>query len=176
MNEFETKPQPTEPAPECNSRDNIQAFVLIAATALGLYIFFRLGTPFLGPLAWALALAVLFDSLHREFERKIKRPNLAAAVTVVIIALILIVVVSFVVERLATEAAKSAAAIKAKVESGEWANVIESYPFLAPLGRWLESNTDLSGTLNATASWLTTKAASVVQGSVVQLISVLLMF
>ena len=177
MNEFDdTRPLPDEQSGDWSSRENVRTLVLFGVTAIGLYVFYRLGLPFLGPLAWALALAVLFNPMHREFERRIKKPNLAATVTVVIIGLILVVVVAFVVERLVTEAAKGAGAIKLKVESGEWTNVIESYPFLAPLGRWLESNTDLSGTVNAGASWLTTKAASLVQGSVVQLISVLLMF
>ncbi|MGH7945848.1 MAG: AI-2E family transporter [Opitutaceae bacterium] len=176
MNELDTKPVPDERSSGWSSRDNVQALVLVAGTGLGLYVFFLLGLPFLGPLAWALALAVLFTPMHRALERKIKRPNLAATITVVLIGLILVLVVAFVVERLVTEAAKGAAAIKLKVESGEWTNVIESYPFLAPLGRWIEANTDLSGTVNQVASWLTTKAASLVQGSVVQFISVLLMF
>ena len=176
MNEFETKPAPAPQTSDWSSRDNIQALVLLAATALGLYIFYRLSLPFLGPLAWALALAVLFNPMHRRLEQKIKRPNLAATITVVLIALLLILVVAFVVERLVTEAAKGAAVIKAEIESGRWVNVIESYPFLAPIGRWLESNSDLTSTLNTMVSWLTTKAASLVQGSVVQLIGVLLMF
>jgi predicted PurR-regulated permease PerM len=176
MNEFDTKLVPDERASDWHSRSNVQTLVLTAITAVCLYVFFRLGVPFLGPLAWALALAVLFYPLHLQLEGKIKRPNLAASITVILIALLLVMVVAFVVERLVTEAAKGAAAIKVKVESGEWTNVIESYPSLAPVGRWLESNTDLSSTVNRVATWLTTKAASLVQGSVVQLISLLLMF
>jgi predicted PurR-regulated permease PerM len=177
MNDVDIKPAPAERnSGQWNSAANVQALVLLAATAIGIYIFAHLGLPFLGPLAWALALAVLFHPMHRALERKIKRPNLAATITVLLIGLILTLVVAFVVERLVSEAAKGAAAIKAKVESGEWTNVIESYPFLAPVGRWIESNSDLSSTVNTVASWLTTKAASLVQGSVVHLISVLLMF
>jgi predicted PurR-regulated permease PerM len=176
MNELDIKPATAERAEEWDSRDNIRTLVLVAATVICLFLFYRLGLPFLGPLSWALALAALFTPMHRTLERKIKRPNLAATVTVVLIALLLLLVVAFVVERLVIEAAAGAASIKAKLESGEWTNVIESYPFLAPLGHWIEDNSDLSGTVNTVASWLTTKAASLVQGSVVHLISVLLMF
>jgi predicted PurR-regulated permease PerM len=176
MNELETSPTPGPRANDLGSHFNVQTLVLIATTAFGLFICFRLGAPFLGPLAWALALAVLFHPLHRWLERKIRRPNLAAALTVVFVSLVLVLVVAFVVERLVTEAAKGAVAIKTRVETGEWAQVIEAHPTLAPLGRWIQENTDLTRTVSTMASWLTTKGASVLQGSVVQLISVLLTF
>lgn len=136
----------------------------------------RLGAPFLGPLAWALALAVLFKPLHVWIERKIKRPNVAAMLTVLFVSLIAILVVAFVAERLASEVGKGAAAIKAKVESGDWRRAIDAHPNLAPIGQWIENHTDLSRTLSAAATWLTTRAASLVQGSLVQLVAVLLTF
>src|SRR5688572_2307927 len=176
MNELETRPTPAASANEWGSRQNIQTLVLLAVTAIGLFICFELGAPFLGPLAWALALAVLFHPVHRWLERKIKRPNLAATITVVLVSLVVVVVVAFVVQRLASEAAKGAIAIKTRVETGEWTRIIQSHPTLEPVGRWIESNTDLTRSVSTIASWLTTKGASLVQGSVVQLISVLLTF
>lgn len=176
MNEIETKQSPLTVATDWGSRSHVHALVLIALTSFGVFATVRLGLPFLGPLAWALALAVLFNPVHRWLERKIKRPNLAASISVVVIGLILVVVVAFVAERLASEAAKGASAIKTRVETGEWKQAIESHAYLAPFGRWIETNTDLSGALSAATTWLTTRAASLVQGSVVQIVSVFLTF
>jgi predicted PurR-regulated permease PerM len=175
MTDLETRTA-SRRANDLASPHNVQFLVLIATTAIGLLICFRLGAPFLGPLASALALAVLFYPLHRRLEQKIRRPNLAAAITVVLVGLVLAIVVAFVVDRLVSEATKGAIAIKARVETGEWARVLDAHPNLAPLGRWIRENTDLTRTVSTMTSWLTTKGASLLQGSVVQLISVLLTF
>ena len=60
---------------------NIQTLVLIIATALGIYLCFRLVAPFIAALAFAMALAVLFTPLQKRLEGKLKRASLAAAVT-----------------------------------------------------------------------------------------------
>ena len=41
-----------------SSRNHIYMLVLLAATAIGIYLCYRLAEPFLSALAWALALAV----------------------------------------------------------------------------------------------------------------------
>ena len=177
MNEFDTTPpQVTGEKDDRISRRHIHALVLVAATAVGFYLCFRLVQPFLAALAWALALAILFNPLNRWLETKIKRTSVAATITVIVVALVLVLVVAFVGERLVSETAKGATFIKSRVESGEWFLVIESHPLLAPVGRWLENNTDLSDTISGVASWLTNKGASILQGSVVKVISLLLTF
>lgn len=176
MNEPDQPPAPAPVANDWGSRRHVHALVLIVATAAGVYASIRLAAPFIAALAWALALAVLFLPVHRWLERKVRRPNLAATITVVVASLIVLVVVAFVVQRLATEAIAGATAVRAQVESGQLMRDIAAHPTLAPLARWIETNTDVSASLSAIATWLTTKAASLVQGSVVQLVGLLLTF
>jgi predicted PurR-regulated permease PerM len=176
MSELNTLPTPRSSANDWGSRRHVHDLVLIAATAVGLYLCYRLAAPFLAALAWALALAVLFAPFHRWLESKVKRPNLTAGITVFLVGLVVVVVTAFVVQQLMVEAAKGAVALKTKVESGEWLRAIEANPRVAPIGRWIEKNIDLSGTAATAASWLTAKGGAVVQGSMMQALQLVLTF
>jgi predicted PurR-regulated permease PerM len=176
MNEHEANPTADPVANNGGSRSRGQALVLIVATALGIYLCYRLFLPFLPALAWALALAVLFSPFHRWLEPKLKHPSLAAAVSVLMVGLIVAVPAAFVGQRLILEAARGAEIIKTKVESGEWRRAIETQPRLAPLADWIERKLDLPGTVKTLATWLTTTAGSIAKGSVVQVIGFCLTF
>ena len=176
MNERATRPPVAPVASDWGSRSHVQALVLIGATALGIYFCYRLVLPFLPPLVWALALAVLFAPLHRWLESKLKHPSLAAAVSVLGVGLIVAVPATFVAQRLIMESARGAEIIKTKIESGEWRRAIEAQPRLAPLANWIERQFDLPGTAKAVATWLTTTAGSIVKGSVVQVLGFVLTF
>ncbi|MBI5383321.1 MAG: AI-2E family transporter [Verrucomicrobia bacterium] len=175
MNERETNPAGTPIANEWGSRGHVQTLVLMAATVLGIYLCYRLATPFLSALVWALALAVLFSPFQRWLESKLKRPGLAALIAVLVVALIVVVAATFVGQRLVHEAAKGAEIIKTKVESGEWRRALESHPRLAPVADWMERQ-NLPGTVKTVATWMTTTGSSFVKGSVVELIGLLVTF
>jgi predicted PurR-regulated permease PerM len=176
MNKLEPLSTPRAAANDRGSRNHVHDLVLIAATAVGLYLCYRLTAPFLAALAWALALAVLFAPLHRWLESKLKRPNLTATITVFLIGLAVVVVAAVVTQQLISEAAKGAVTLRSKFESGEWLRAIEANPTVAPIGRWMEKNIDFSGTAGAAASWLTTKGGALVQGSVMQGLQLVLTF
>ena len=156
------------------SRSHVHTLVLMAVTIGGLYFSYRLAAPFFSSLAWAMALAVLFVPLHRRLERKIKHPNLAAMISVLAVVLIIGVPMMFVMERMIGEAVRGAETIKNLVESGAWRRTLESNSLLAPVGDWIEQQLDLSGLINGATSWLTNLGASLVQGSVLQLIGIVL--
>jgi predicted PurR-regulated permease PerM len=158
------------------SRSHIQALVMIAVTALGIYLCYRLALPFLPALVWALTLAILFTPLHRWLESKLTRPNLAAAATVLVVGLMVAVPATFLGQRLIMESARGADIIKTKVESGEWRRAIEAQPRIAPLAGWIERQVDLPGTVKSVATWLTTTAGPIVKGSVVHVIGFCLTF
>ena len=157
------------------SRSHVRALVLMGATALGIYVCYRLATPFLPALSWALALAVLFSPLQRRLESKLQRPNLAAAISVMVIGLVVLGLAIFVGQRLVQEAAKGAELIKTKVESGEWRHVLEARPRLVPLADWMERQ-NLPGTVKAVATWMTTTGSSFIKGSVVEVFGFFMTF
>jgi predicted PurR-regulated permease PerM len=159
-----------------SSRNHIYMLVLLAATAIGIYLCYRLAEPFLPALAWALALAVLFIPFHRRLESKIKNPSLAASISVLVIGLIVVVPAAFVGQRLISEAVKGVDTVRTKFEAGEWRRGLEARPRLAPIAKWIERHFDLPGAVQTGATWLTTKAGSFLKGSMMGAIGVCLTF
>lgn len=158
------------------SRGHVHTLLLMAATVAGIHLCYLMAEPFLSALAWALALAVLIAPLHRWMELKVKSPNLATTICVLAAVLFVVVPAVFVAERVIGEAAKGTETIKAMVESGEWRRSLEGHPSIAPIGHWLERQFDLPEMVNSATAWLTGTAASFVQGSVLELIGVVLTF
>jgi predicted PurR-regulated permease PerM len=154
----------------------IHALVLLLATFGGIYICYLLALPFLSALSWALVLAVLFASVHQAMEARLRMPNLSAMISVFVLVLIVVVPTIFVVERLISEAAKGATVIQAQVEGGVWRGAIDAHPWIAPIDKWIEQQIDLPAIFGNVASWLTNTGASFVQGSIVQLLGVVLTF
>ena len=154
----------------------METLVLLVAITLGIYICYQLTLPFLSPLTWSLALAVLFTPFQRRLEARLKRPGLAAFATVLLVGFVVAVPATFVGQQLIQEAAKGAQTIKAKVESGEWRRIVEAQPRIAPLADWVERKVDLPGTLKDISGWLTSTAGSIVKLSVVNGIAFCLTF
>jgi predicted PurR-regulated permease PerM len=165
-----------EKAGEWSSPRQLRALVVVAATVLGVYLCYRMAEPFVPALAWALALAVLFAPAYRWLKSAVKSATLAASISVVVIGLIVVVPATFVGQRLVAEGARGADTIRAKLESGEWQRMLDAHPRVAPIARRIEQRIDLPGTISSVGAWLTTAAASLVKGSVVQAIDVLLTF
>ena len=91
MNELgnQTCPPRIDTAHDWTSRRQIRAIVLAIATAIGIYLCWRLAAPFIAPLAWALALAVMFAPAYRWLEGRLRRPNLAATLAIFLIVCLL---------------------------------------------------------------------------------------
>jgi predicted PurR-regulated permease PerM len=162
-------------AHDWGSRNPVQIVVLIAATAFGLFICYLLAAPFLTSITWSLALAVVFVPLQRWVELIFSNRNIAAAISVLIIAMFVLTLVLFVGQRLVQEASGGAQLVNTRIESGEWRRALESRPRLAPLAAWMEQQ-NLPETVKAGMSWMSTTGASVVRGSIVEVMSLLLTF
>ena len=175
MNEPTTHPAVATGMSNWGSRSHVQTLVLMGTTATGIYLCYRLATPFLSGVVWALALAVLFSPLQGWLESKLKRPNLAAMVSVLVIGLVVLGLAVFVGQRLVQEAAHGAELIKTKVESGEWRHALEAHPRLVPLADWMERQ-NVPATVKSVATWMTTTGASFVKGSMVEVIGLFLTF
>lgn len=158
------------------ARSHVQTLVLMAVTALGIYVCYLLAAPFLQALAWALALAILFTPLQRWLESRLKHANLAAVVSVLGIGLMVVIPAILVGQQLVLQTAKGTELIEAKLSSGEWHRALEAQPRLAPLIDWMEKEIDLPGTIKALASWLSAAAGSILKGSVFQVVGFCLVF
>lgn len=148
----------------------IASLVLLTATALACFLCYRMAVPFVPALVWALTLAVLFAPLQRWVETKLRRPSLAAFVSVAIIGIIVVVPLTFVGQRLVAQATKGAELIQQKFGSGEWRSTLQAHPRLAEFAGRIERQFDLPGLVKTSATWLSSAAGSIVKGSVAQLV------
>ena len=176
LNKLETKQLAASAANDWGSRSHVQTLVLMAATAFGIYLCYRLATPFLSALAWALALAVLFAPFQRWLESKLKHPNLSAAVSVLVIGMTVVVPALLVGQQLVLQAAKGALLIETRIDSGEWRRGLEAQPRLALLADRIEREIDLPGTVQTLTTSLSTTAGTIVKRSVYQVIGFCLTF
>jgi len=148
----------------------------MAATAMAVYLCYRLASPFLAPLTWALALAILFAPFQRWVESRLSHSSLAAFLAVLVIALILVVPMTFVVQRLVVEAARGATLIETKVEAGDWKQSLATQRHVGSILERIERQIDLPGSVRIFSNWLITRAGSIVTGSVFQAVDFLLTF
>lgn len=174
MSDAETTQAPAESARDWGSRSQRNSLVLMALTLGGLYLCYRMASPFLPALAWALALAILLVPVQRWLEPKLYSPGLAAGALVLLVGVGILFPAMLIGDRLIDEAAGGAKAISAMVDSGQWRHNLVAYPLLAPVVDWVERQFDLPDTVNVLTSWLTGAIASLARESVVQLIGMVL--
>ena len=162
---------PAPPAQAVNregwwTRDHALIVVLVAATALLLFFCWRLVYPFLTPIAWALALAVVAHPLHSWIAGRIKHPGTAAGLAVFVIAVVLVALASFVGHSILKEAAAGAQTIQAGLETGQWREQLAANPRLGGALTALEQQANLTGQLHGMAGEIGKRVSQVVTGSV----------
>src|SRR5688572_9281061 len=101
------------------TRDHTLVLVLVVATALLLFACWRLIQPFVGPLAWALALAVVAHPVHTWLSRRTEKPGVAAGGAVLAVAILIVGPAVFVGHNLVNEAGSAVKVIQTEVESGK---------------------------------------------------------
>jgi predicted PurR-regulated permease PerM len=147
------------------TRDHALIVVLVAATAFLLFFCWQLLRPFLTPIAWALALAVVAHPLHIWITRRIKQPGIAAGFTVFVIVLVLVALASFVGHSILKEASAGAQAVQAGLESGQWQAQLAANPWLGGALSALEQQANLTGQLHGMAGEIGKRVSQVVTGS-----------
>jgi len=110
------------------SRPRMQAFVLLGATALGLYLCYRLVHPFLPALSWGLALAVVGYPIHKFICRRLPYKTLSAALTVLVIAALIIVPIVFVTQQLMRQATEAVGYAQEAISGDTWRQAAEKQP------------------------------------------------
>ncbi len=152
------------------------SYILATAAIAGVAICVLMVWPFLGAITWALALAILFVPVHARIEARLRNPTVAAMVSVLVLVIVVAVPAIFVVERLVNEAASGAGALQERLAAGELQKLLDSYPRLAPIGKWIERQLDLPALTASVAALLSNMGASFVKGSVLQIVEIVLTF
>jgi predicted PurR-regulated permease PerM len=120
------------------TRPRAVALALCAATGIALFLCYRLVSPFLPALAWALALAVIAHPLHRRIKQRVSHSELAAGLSAALAAVVVVVPVVFVSNTLVREAARYASSLQDSFTTGRWQETLKPYPRIERLVLWLE--------------------------------------
>jgi len=156
------------------TREHALVVVLVAATALLLFLCWLLVQPFLGPIAWALALAVVAHPLHGWIARRIEKPGLAAGLAVFAIAVVIIAPAIFVGHSIVREAVSGAQTIQSGLESGKWREQLARSPRLGGALAAIEQQGNLGSQLQGLAGEATKRVSTVLTGSAWAVIELLL--
>ena len=79
---------------------------VMLATAIALYLCWLMIKPFLGVVAWAIVLVIVFYPVHRRLARRITRPGLRALVSCLLVVLIIVLPLVLLTTLLAQELVK----------------------------------------------------------------------
>lgn len=79
---------------------------MLAATAIALYLCWLMIRPFLGVLAWAIVLVIVFYPVHRRLSIRIKRRGLRALLSCLLVVLVIILPLTVLTAAIAQELVK----------------------------------------------------------------------
>ena len=154
----------------------MRILLIFAATAFGFYLCYRLALPFMSSLTAALVLSIMLLPMHRKLERRARHANLAASISVGVAAIVIVVPLAFMAQLLLREAASGALYLSDLLQTTEWRQAIEAYPRIASVVTWLEEQFDLAGVFGGFAAWLSSVSASLLRGSIGQVLNLVLTF
>ncbi|MGO8836297.1 MAG: AI-2E family transporter [Limisphaerales bacterium] len=155
-------------------RIRIRAIALAGLAALGIYLCYRLAQPCIPSLVWAGALALVFNPVHRWIEAKVRRPNLAAVVSLTIIGLLVVVPVTWFAQQLVQQATLVPDKIQTQIAAGKWYVHADEHPQAANLLAWVERQVSSPENASKTAIWLKTVLSGLVKQSAIAAVQVCL--
>jgi len=125
-------------------------------------------------LVWAGALALVFTPLHRWIEARLRRPNLAAAVSLTIIGLLVVVPATWFAQQLAQQATMVPENIQRQIAAGKWHVRADEHPQVAHFLAWVEQQVSSPEGASTATIWLKTILSRLVKESAIAAVQVCL--
>jgi len=156
------------------SRTRIRTIALAVLTAVGVCLCFRLAQPCIPSLVWAGALASVFNPLHRWIEARVRRPNLAAAFSLVIIGLLVVAPATWFAQMLAEQAISVPEYVQKQIAAGKWRMPDDQHPRLAHFLALVERQVSSPENASMAATWLKTILSRLVKETAIAAVQVCL--
>ena len=96
--------------------NNVRWWLLLFVTAISLYLCWRMVQPFLGVIAWATVLVIIFYPVHKRLAQRIRRPSLAALVSCALVILIILVPIALITLAVFKELANAVQSMQSAVD------------------------------------------------------------
>jgi predicted PurR-regulated permease PerM len=124
--------------------DRVFALIPVALFILFFYLLYRIFAPFLGSIAWALILGILFMPLHRRLLTRLKsRRTLSAFLMTILVILVIVIPAGFLSVVLARQAAHGISLVADAIGGLDGGSGTDSQPLLSRLQLWVSHYVDL---------------------------------
>lgn len=97
--------------------DQARWIAVLAATALALYLCWLMLRPFIGVLAWAVVLVIVFYPVHQRLRTRIKRPSLTALLSCVLVVVLAVLPLTLLTMAVAEELTQAVPNLPAQISS-----------------------------------------------------------
>lgn len=154
----------------------LRVSALAMATVIGLFVCYLLSVPFIPALVWALAAAVLAMPLHRRLEARLKHPSVAAGISLVLIMVLVVLPLAFLATTLVGAAGSGLASVQEQVGGGGLQRLAQSHWITRSLITIVPPGLDLSSIFGTVTGWVAEIGATLLKGSVTNVLTVLLTF
>ena len=154
------------------SRTRIRAITLALLAAVGIYLCYRLAQPCIPSLVWAGALALIFTPLQRWMEARVKRPNLAAVLSLVIIGLLVVVPATWFAQKLVEQAATVPPNIQKQIAAGKWHIHGDQHPRVAPFLALVKQQVGTPENASTAMNWVNSILTRLVKESAIAAVQV----
>lgn len=118
--------------------NSVRWWLLLFVTAISLYLCWRMIQPFLGVIAWATVLVIVFYPVHKRLLKRIRRPSLAALVSCALVILIILVPVALITLAVVNELSGALHSLQAGVNYVLDPNSRLSGPILTFINRYVD--------------------------------------
>jgi predicted PurR-regulated permease PerM len=120
----------------------IGTWILLAITAVVLYLCWAMVAPFVSVLTWAIALAIMTSPLSGWLRRRFSG-TVTALLVVSLVIVVLALLATVVSHGLINELARGQQTLRAAMQPGAWQHALDSQPWLAGIWRWSAPRLDL---------------------------------
>lgn len=128
------------PRPQPTRRRTAATVFLITVAMLLAYLCYQIIWPFLGAIAWAMILAILFEPAHRRLHHLLKHDGVSAFLSTTITLLVAVVPIVLLGLAIAREAAQAYRQITASLNDGNGlVTVLAQIPFAGSLWQRLQT-------------------------------------
>lgn len=118
----------------------VRWWLLLFVTAISLYLCWRMIQPFMGVIAWATVLVILFYPVHKRLLQRIRHPSLAALVSCLLVILVILVPVALITLAVVNELSGAVQSLQAAVNYILDPNSRLSGPIINFLSRFVDIN------------------------------------
>jgi predicted PurR-regulated permease PerM len=153
-------------------RTRIRAIALALLAAVGICLCYRLAKPCIPSLVWAGALASVFNPLHRWIEARVRRPNLAAAFSLVIIGSLVVAPATWFAQMLAEQATSVPEYVQKQVAAGKWRMPDDQHPQLAHFLALVEREVSSPENVSMATTWLKTTLSRLAEETAIAAVQV----